>query len=290
MASLQAAMQNIVGEVQEREVAPPAAPAPPASPVTGPSSDAFPQATHRKLSKFALGRQRQRAVPASTAQPPAQLPPEALPASLDEGARIDAENRQLLGTMTPEQLAEAREEALQRLPPSAVEFLRRRGAQKAAAAAGAAAPQPPGAAGGGAGEAPVSGQQASSGLRVRAVQRARRQQQGQQQQQRQQQQQEQLAGDRAGGSPASLAGRLRFGMDGSIVGLRPAAASSVDVAPADVAQRDPIRQGSGPPGMTPRCSKAAQSWGWVAQGCSEAFGLPLRWLCCHRPPMADWAS
>ncbi|KAL4425916.1 hypothetical protein ABPG75_009932 [Micractinium tetrahymenae] len=146
MAALQAAMQNIVGEVQEREVAPPAPPAPPAAPTSSPGSSAFPEATHRKLSKFALGRQRQRGAADGAVQPPPQ-PPTPLPASLDEGARIDAENRQLLAAMSPEQLAEAREEALQRLPPAAVQFLRRRGAQRAAATA-ADAPLAAGAAAG----------------------------------------------------------------------------------------------------------------------------------------------
>lgn len=249
MAALQAAMQSIVGEVHEREVAPPAPPGPAAAAAPNPGSSAFPEATHRKLSKFALGRQRQRGSGADAAQQPPQ-PPATVPASMDDASRIDAENRHLLASMSPDQLAEAREEALQRLPPAAVEFLRRRGAQKAATAA--AAPLAQDAASGGASEAPDPGQPAITAREARALQQPRRQQQ--------QQQQRDLGGSLAGASGASLAGRLRFGVDGSVVGLRLAGAGSADVTPADVAERDPIRQGLPGPART------------------------APWLCCCRPP------
>jgi len=162
------------------------------------------------------------------------LAPQAVPASLDEGSAIDAENRQLLAAMTAEQVEEAREEAMKRLPPAAIEFLRRRGAERAKAAATPAA----GSAAGAGQAGPAAAQPRGVGVQhdASSLSGSRRLAE------RPGQQQQQLApAGPLNTSRASLAARLRFSIDGSVVGLRPADAGSTEVAPADVAQRDPIR-------------------------------------------------
>ena len=245
MAAMQAAMKGIVGEVQERPVAAAAEPPkPPTAPAAAPGS--FPQATHRRLSKFALGRQRQSGAPATAAPAAAEAAPApaAAPAVLaaaaggqpqDDESRIDAENRQLLAAMTPEQIAEAREEVLQRLPPAAAEFLRRRGASRAAAPSAADSGSASGSGSGTAATVPAGRQQrAAPGGATRVAASSRRAQSARQQQQ---------PPDAASVPPAaqlSVAARLRFAVDGSVVGLRPAE-STADVAPAEVAERDPLR-------------------------------------------------
>lgn len=216
-------------------------PQPPTAPTAAAATaGAFPEATHRKLSKFALGRQQQRTGGAVAAGPAVAVPPVPLPAaaaaSLGEAGSIDAENRQLMAAMTPDQLAEAREEVLQRLPPAAAEFLRQRGAGKAATASGA--PAAAAAAGGVAQEAAGPGQQvgaAPSGAGSRSAPSR---------QPRPQQRQQLGAASSSspgGGAQASVAERLRFDVDGTVVGVRPADSGS-EVAPAEVAQRDLLRQ------------------------------------------------
>lgn len=232
LAAMQAALHHIVGNVQEREPTAAEPPRPPTAPTPASATPgAFPEATHRKLSKFALGRQRQRAAGAAAVSAPAAVPapPQEVPAAgLSDEAHIDAENRQLLAAMTPEQLAEAREEVLQRLPPAAADFLRRRGEAKAAAAAATPTSASPVAAASG---AVAPSQQPGSTGRAPASRLQRPQQQQLQQQ----------AAPSSGAPLASVAARLRFDLGGRVVGLRPAG-STEDVAPADVAERDILRQ------------------------------------------------
>jgi hypothetical protein len=204
-----------------------------------PEAPAFPQAAHRKVSKFALGRQRQREAGSGGGAVPVVAPP--LAGSLFEGAQVDAENRHLLAAMTPSQVEEAREEALQRLPPAAVEFLRRRGAERAKnAAAAAQAPSPPAAPG-----SCATGQQAQPAASTAGNKPQAQRQRGRQDGGRQHEQRRGGSGQpQPSATRASAAGRLRFDTEGRVVGLCPADAGT-DVAPADVVERDPIRRGSG---------------------------------------------
>ncbi|KAL4859817.1 Transcriptional elongation regulator MINIYO [Chlorella vulgaris] len=249
ISAMQTAMKNIVGDVKER-TADAAAPQPPSS-AAATAASSFPQATHRKLSKFALGRQRQRetapAEGSASVPPPPPLPASGAAPLMDEGGQIDAENRQLLAAMTPEQVAEAREEAVQRLPPAAIDFLRRRAASRAAAAATSPSPaaphtaaphapleaaQPGGAVGG------MKGPGSSSKHPLQAAHQ-------------QQAPVRQAAASRPSPPNASAASRLRFDLEGCVVGLREAGAAA-EVSPADVAQRDILRQdeAGGPQGYS----------------------------------------
>lgn len=228
LAAMQSALAGIVGEVQERPVAAAVPPQPPTAASAARASGAFPTATHRKLSKFALGRQQQRSAGAAgvTAGPPAV--PAAAGAGQSEESAIDAENRQLLAAMAPDQVAEAQAEVLERLPPAAADFLRRRGAAKAAAARGGAA-----AAGGSQRANPSAAQADAAGggdSGAAAVPR------------RPQQLRPQQPLVPASATAGSLVSRLRFDIDGTVVGLRPAS-SGADVAPAEVTERDPLRCG-----------------------------------------------
>ncbi|PRW59348.1 RNA polymerase II-associated [Chlorella sorokiniana] len=255
MAAMQSALKDIVGDVQERAVAaPPQPPPPPVAPAAEAPGGAFPAATHRKLSKFALGRQQQRSggVAAAAAGPPAAQPAATETAAVaaadspqDDESRIDAENRQLLAAMSEEQLAAAREEVLQRLPPGAADFLRRRGAEKAAKAgpaAGSAATAAAAAAGSaGSEQAPAAGAQPAAKQAAAAARALPQRQQPQPSQLRP------AAGGSDSAPQASLAARLRFDVEGAVVGLRPAG-SSADVSPAEVAERDPLRQEGGASG------------------------------------------
>ena len=241
MAAMQSALKDIVGDVQERATAaPPQPPTAPKAPAAEAPGGAFPAATHRKLSKFALGRQQQRSggVAAAAAGPPAAQPaPGEAPAgaaAADDDSRIDAENRQLLAAMSEEQLAAAREEVLQRLPPGVAEFLRRRGAEKAGKAGTAAGSEAAASAGPSAAAAAAAGPPSAPKQPAARPLAPRRQQQ--------QSQLRPAPGSGDGNSQASLAARLRFDVDGAAVGLR-AAGSSADVSPAEVAERDPLRCG-----------------------------------------------
>jgi len=156
MAAMQNAMKDIVGEVQERTVIvkepllAPVAPSTSDNDSTTSHAAAFPTAVHRKQSKFLLARQGKEAQSSSkrvSFQPSATAattaaPPPAMPAlksaTLSEAESIAAETTAVINAMSSEQLQAAREEVLSRLPPSAAEFLRKRGAQKAAAAAATA--------------------------------------------------------------------------------------------------------------------------------------------------------
>ncbi|KAH7617514.1 hypothetical protein NADE_007292 [Nannochloris sp. 'desiccata'] len=154
MASMQTAMKGIVGEVQERTVIVKDPPSPPplVPSTIGNSTTshaAFPAAVHRKQSKFSLARQGKEAhssvkrVSYGPTATTTAAPPPAMPAlnttNLSEAESIAAETTAVINAMSPEQLEAAREEVLSRIPPSAAEFLRKRGAQKAAAAAAAVA-------------------------------------------------------------------------------------------------------------------------------------------------------
>ena len=261
MAAMQSALKDIVGDVQERATAaPPQPPTAPKAPAAEAPGGAFPTATHRKLSKFALGRQQQRSggVAAAAAGPPAAQPaPGEAPAgaaAADDEIRIDAENRQLLAAMSEEQLAAAREEVLQRLPPGAAEFLRRRGAEKATKAGTAAGSEAAAAAGPAAAAAAAGPPSAPKQPAARPLAPRRQQQQSQLRP---------APGSDDGESQASLAARLRFDVDGAVVGLR-AAGSSADVSPAEVAERDPLRYGGiGSEGWVERRSSCP---GWL-QSC-----------------------
>lgn len=95
----------------------------------GETTAAFPVATHRKLSKFALGRKKPATqTPSSiTATTSSSIDTQHLEEAVDNDKKeIDAENTQLIASMTAEQLEEARAELLARLPPSTVEFLKNR--------------------------------------------------------------------------------------------------------------------------------------------------------------------
>jgi hypothetical protein len=126
-----------MGEVVERprRAAAPQAPAAPVAP--------FPVATHRRQSKFALGRQQQRSGGGGLTAP---RPPPADDINTNEppvpeARGVAAENAARLAGMSAEEREEALEEVRGRLPASVLEFLRRRGQQRlgAGGAAGAAA-------------------------------------------------------------------------------------------------------------------------------------------------------
>ncbi|CAG8960657.1 hypothetical protein HYFRA_00013535 [Hymenoscyphus fraxineus] len=121
-----------IGDIQEREVAPPSAPKMKSTP-TG-----FPE--HKKRTRISTFKQQRGGVAASTepkaekiATPAAQIPSRPAPRdSRDDGfdaeerQRIDEENKQKLDAMSAEEIEEERQELMAGLNPSLIErFLRR---------------------------------------------------------------------------------------------------------------------------------------------------------------------
>lgn len=123
-------------DIKEKDVGavkPPSFPQPKSSTTTG-----FP--VHKKRTRVsAFKKQRQGAdssaaepqnAPTTSTQPapaaPAQPPQPARPGSTTERAAIDRENKDLLASMSPEQIEEERQELFSRLDPSIVQMLLRR--------------------------------------------------------------------------------------------------------------------------------------------------------------------
>ncbi|KAK9823144.1 hypothetical protein WJX72_000576 [[Myrmecia] bisecta] len=169
------AMADILGEVQEREVREGSSAAP-----IMPTKDPFPVAAHRKASKFALGRSRQK--------------PNA------DAAEDEAEAR--LAAMTPKEIMQEQRDLQARLSPGALAFFQRRAARKQAGASKGLPPTP----------------QTSQKLSLAASATAPKD------------------------AEAPMAGRLRFGLDGEVLGVDP---EGQGAGAADVVSRDLLRQDEG---------------------------------------------
>ena len=108
---------SILGEIQERPVENTAILLPQlkATPVS------FPEAVHRKASKFSLSRK---------GTTPDEMTSNTSQTTGEAASSIEEENRQLLAAMSPKEIEEAQTELLSRLNPATVEYLTSRARQK----------------------------------------------------------------------------------------------------------------------------------------------------------------
>lgn len=122
-------------DIKEKDVG---AVKPPSFPQPKSSTTGFPE--HKKRTRVSAFKKQRQGADASASEPqdapttstrpapaaPAQTPQPARPGSTMEQAAIDRENRNLLASMSPEQIEEERQELLSRLDPSIVQMLLRR--------------------------------------------------------------------------------------------------------------------------------------------------------------------